>query len=286
MSGAFARWQIGDVRITKVIETELHWPFGALLPGATPELVAATPWMHPHFVDDAGKMILSIHALVVESQGRRIIVDTCIGNDKPRPTRPFNQLSTDFLDRLTGAGFPPESIDTVLCTHLHVDHVGWNTQLVDGRWTPTFPNARHLFGRVEYEFWHANPDTERFGDTMGDSVEPIVDAGLADLVASDHRITDEVWLEPTPGHTPGHHSVHISSGGQEAVITGDMTHSPIQFAHDIHCSADTDPAQADATRRAFVARYGDSPTLVIGTHFATPTAGRIRSDGETWRFDV
>jgi glyoxylase-like metal-dependent hydrolase (beta-lactamase superfamily II) len=283
--GDYTRWQIGDVRITKIPETMLHWPWKALVPGVTPELLAATPWMSPHFVDDDGKLVLSVHALVIESQGRTIIVDTCIGNDKPRPTRAFNGLATPFLDRLAEAGFATDAIDAVFCTHLHVDHVGWNTQLVDGRWVPTFPKARHLFARTEYDHWIATDETELFGDVMADSVVPIVDAGLADFVDMDHRITDEVWLEPTPGHTPGHCSVHISSGGQDAVITGDMTHSPIQFAHPLTSAADTDSAQADRTRAEFVARYRDTPTLIIGTHFAGPTAGRLVRDGDTIRFD-
>jgi glyoxylase-like metal-dependent hydrolase (beta-lactamase superfamily II) len=280
-------WQVGDVRITKVIETELHWPFKALLPGATEEVVDSVPWLRPHFVDERGRMILSIHALVIESQGQRILVDTCIGNDKPRPTRPFNQLQTGFLGDLEAAGFPPSSIDTVVCTHLHVDHVGWNTKLENGRWVPTFPQARHLFGRVEFEYWKENPDVAVFGDVMGDSVLPIAEAGLADLVDVDHRLGDEVRLESTPGHTPGHVSVVVESRGERAVITGDMTHSPLQFAHSgLSCSADTDPARADLTRKAFVERYGGTPTLVIGTHFAGPTAGHLVADGDTWRFDV
>jgi glyoxylase-like metal-dependent hydrolase (beta-lactamase superfamily II) len=284
--GDITRWQIGDVRITKVPEVELHWPWRALVPDVTPELLATAPWMAPHFVDEQGKMILSIHALVVESQGRTILVDTCVGNDKPRPTRGFNGLQTDFLERLEAAGYPPEAVDTVFCTHLHVDHVGWNTRLVEGQWVPTFTKARHLFARTEYDHWTANSDVEYFGDVMGDSVAPVVEAGLADFVDVDHRITDEVWLEPTPGHTPGHCSVHISSGELDAVITGDMTHSPIQFTHGLSGVADTDTARADRTRAEFVARYADTPTLIIGTHFGGPTAGRLQRDGEAWRFVI
>ena len=241
----------------------------------------------PNFVDERGRLILSVHALVVESQGQRIMVDTCIGNDKPRPTRPFNQLQTNFLGDLEAAGFPPSSIDTVACTHLHVDHVGWNTRLEDGRWVPTFTRARHLFARTEFEYWKENIDVEFFGDVMGDSVLPIADAGLADLVDVDHRINDEVWFESTPGHTPGHVSVVVESKGERAVITGDMIHSPLQCAYPgLTCSADTDAAQGDATRKAFLERYGGTPTLVIGTHFATPTAGRLVADGDAWRFDA
>jgi len=280
------QWQIGDVRVTKVVETVVAWRFSILLPDCTPELVDSAPWMRPHFVDDDGKMLLSIHALVVESQGRRILVDTCIGNDKARPSRSFNMLQTDFLSRLGAAGFPPETIDVVTCTHLHVDHVGWNTRLDDGVWVPTFPNARHLFNRAEYEYWHANPDEEMNGTVIADSVEPVVDAGLVDLVDEDHRITDEVWLELTPGHTPGHVCVRISSAGQDAIITGDMIHSPIQVRHNLSCGVDTDRDLGDRTRAAFVERYGDSGTLVIGTHFATPTAGHIVRDGAHWKFEV
>jgi glyoxylase-like metal-dependent hydrolase (beta-lactamase superfamily II) len=281
------RWQVGDVRISKVTEVELHWPFSALLPEVTEEIAERIPWLRPHFVDERGRMILSIHALVIESQGQRILVDTCVGNDKPRPVRPFNQLQTNFLAELDQAGFPRETIDTVVCTHLHVDHVGWNTMLVDGQWVPTFPNARHLFGQTEFDYWKENEDTAVFGEVMADSVLPVHQAGLADLVSSDHRVNDEVRLEPTPGHTPGHHSVVIESQGQLAVITGDMTHSPLQFALPaLRCSADTDPVAAVATRKEFLARYGGTPTLVIGTHFAGPTAGHLVADGETWRFDV
>ena len=280
------QWQIGDVRVTKVVETVVAWRFSILLPDCTPELVDSVPWMRPHFADDDGKMLLSIHALVVESQGRRILVDTCIGNDKARPSRSFNMLQTDFLTRLGAAGFPPETIDVVTCTHLHVDHVGWNTRLADGVWVPTFPNARHLFNRAEYEYWHANPDEEINGTVIADSVEPVVDAGLVDLVTEDHRITDEVWLEPTPGHTPGHVCVRISSGGHDAIITGDMIHSPIQVRHNLTCGVDTDSELGNRTRVAFVERYGDSGTLVIGTHFATPTAGHIVRDGAHWKFEV
>ncbi|MBM3683807.1 MAG: MBL fold metallo-hydrolase [Actinobacteria bacterium] len=280
------QWQIGDVRVTKVVETVVAWRFSILLPDCTPELVDSVPWMRPHFVDDDGKMLLSIHTLVVESQGRRILVDTCIGNDKARPSRSFNMLQTDFLTRLGAAGFPPETIDVVTCTHLHVDHVGWNTRLDDGVWVPTFPNARHLFNRAEYEYWHANPDEEMNGTVIADSVEPVVDAGLVDLVDEDHRITDEVWLEPTPGHTPGHVCVRISSAGQDAIITGDMIHSPIQVRYNLSCGVDTDRDLGDRTRAAFVERYGDSGTLVIGTHFATPTAGHIVRDGANWKFEV
>jgi len=228
--------------------------------------------------------VLSVHALVVESQGQRLVVDTCIGNDKQRSYPRWNRMQTDFLDKLTAAGYAPETIDTVMCTHMHVDHVGWNTRLVDGRWQATFSNARYLFAEDEWAYWKEEP--QEFGPVVEDSVQPIFDAGLADLVPQTHRVTDEVWLEPTPGHTPGHVSVHIASAGEEAVITGDMIHHPCQIAHpEWSSSADWNQAASADTREDFLERYADRPVLVIGTHFCAPTAGRIVRDGDSFRLD-
>jgi glyoxylase-like metal-dependent hydrolase (beta-lactamase superfamily II) len=230
---------------------------------------------------------MSVHALLIESQGQRIVVDTCVGNDKNLPAVKAWHKKTggSFLADLEAAGFPAESVDTVLCTHLHVDHVGWNTMLVDGKWMPTFPNARYLWNRAEYEYWAAE-DGNPYGDVVAESVTPVFEAGLVDLVTEDQVITDEVRLEPTPGHTPGHVSVHITSAGEEAVITGDLTHHPAQLAHpEWHSSADWDGAMGEATRRSFLERYSDRPVLVIGTHFAPPTAGHIVRDGDVWRLD-
>jgi glyoxylase-like metal-dependent hydrolase (beta-lactamase superfamily II) len=231
-------------------------------------------------------MVMSVHALLVESEGRRILVDTCVGNDKERSIPGWDRRQGPFLDDLEEAGFAPDSIDTVLCTHLHIDHVGWNTRLEDGRWVPTFPRARYLFARDEYEWWVANDD-EAYGPVIQDSVRPVFDAGLVDLVDPAHVVTEEVRLEPTPGHTPGHVSVHIASRGEEAVITGDLMHHPVQCAHpEWGSSADVDPEAALRTRRAFLERYADRPVLVVGTHFAAPTAGHLVRDGGSWRLEV
>jgi len=277
-------WTIGDVKVTSIIEIDQHWRFAWLLPAVTDDDLARHSWLSPDFVDEKGKMILRIQALVVESQGQRIIVDTCVGNDKPRPTPLFDKLQTTFFDDLVAAGFEPDSIDQVICTHMHVDHVGWNTKLVDGQWVPTFPKARYLFGRTEFEHWSRTDETAVYGDLMGDSVDPIVAAGLSMLVDNDHHLTDEVYLEPTPGHTPGHNSVRIRSAGQEAVITGDMIHHPIQFPMpDLTSDADTSNAGAVATRRAAFDRWCKAGLLVIGTHFAGVGAGRLEADGDTWR---
>jgi glyoxylase-like metal-dependent hydrolase (beta-lactamase superfamily II) len=279
-------WTVGEVTITRVIENEGTSDLSFLLKEGTPENVRSVPWLRPHFADDDGRGTMSVHAFVIVSQGQRIVVDTCIGNDKPRSSASMNLLRQPFLADLAAAGFPPDTIDRVLCTHLHVDHVGWNTMLAEGRWVPTFPNARYLFGRTEWEHCskEETADTRSFVD---DSVRPVLDAGLADLVDSDHRLSDEVWLEPTPGHTPGHHSVRIRSSGEEAVITGDLMHHPVQIAHPEWGSlVDFDYEQAIRTRKEFLERYGDTPVLVLGTHFATPSAGRVVRDGSSWRLEV
>ena len=279
------RWTVGSVTVTSVHELELVLPGAGLVPEATPERLAGVPWLAPHYVTPAGDFRFQIQALVVESRGRRIVVDTCVGNDKDRTMPPLHRLQTSFLDDLAAAGYPRESIDTVVCTHLHVDHVGWNTMKVGERWVPTFPNARYLISRREWEHWSAEDD-RKHGDVLGDSVRPVFDAGLADLVEPDHAITDEIALEATPGHTPGHCSVRIRSGGHEAVITGDVMHHPVQCAHpEWRSASDGDPETALATRRAFLAAQADRAVLVIGTHFAAPHAGHVVRDGAGYRFD-
>ncbi len=279
-------WQTGDVRITRVIEMEVTGGSRFILPDATREACLPISWLAPHFMDAEGRLVMSIHALVVDTGARRILVDTCVGNDKQRSIPGWNMRQGPFLEDLARAGYPRESIDTVLCTHLHVDHVGWNTMRVDDRWVPTFPNARYLIGADEWAHWERAGGDE-YGPILDDSVRPIFDAGLVDLVSSEHVICDEVSLEPTPGHTPGHVSVHIRSRGEEALITGDFIHHPCQMARlEWASSADTDPEAARATRKRVLGQYADRPVLVIGTHFATPTAGHVRRDGEVFRFEV
>ena len=283
---AHLSWTLGDVRITRVQEIEdsgLEW----VVAQASPENLRTIPWLAPHFVDDRWEARLSVHALVVETPERRIVVDTCVGNGKNLPViRQWHLREGPFLEDLEGAGFARESIDTVLCTHLHVDHVGWNTVREDGRWIPTFPRADYLIAEEEWKHWESQ-DEGFVSTVLDESVRPVWDAGLARLVPASHRVCDEVWLEPTPGHTPGHVSVRISSRGEDAVITGDMIHHPCQIARpDWGAQVDTDFDQAVRTREAFLARYADRPVLVIGTHFAGPTAGRIVRDGDAFRLDA
>ncbi len=280
------RWKVGSATITRVVEIEGPSPGTFLFAEATPERLLQHAWLQPHFLTPDGRTLGAIHAFVIESAGRVIVVDTCVGNDKPREMKAWHMRQGRFLEDLAEAGYPRERVDTVLCTHLHVDHVGWTTMRVDGRWLPTFPNARYLFARAEWEHWSGEPEgPDR--DARNDSVRPVIDAALADFVEPDHRITPEVRLLPTPGHTPGHVSVHVASAGEEAIITGDLMHHPVQCAEPAWASRfDVDPDAARATRHAFLAQHADQPVLVLGTHFATPTAGRIVKSGEAWRFDT
>lgn len=276
-------WQVGDVTITQIVELTTASLGPHLLPQATPAEMQAIPWITP-FVDDQSKLVLSMHSLIIESQGQTIMVDTCIGNDKERTYPRWNKMQGEYLEKLASAGFTTEQFDTVLCTHMHVDHVGWNTRLVDNRWQPTFSKARYLYAREEWAHWRE--EEQEYGPVIEDSVQPIFDAGLATLVESTHQVNDEIVLEPTPGHTPGHVSIHITSRDEEAIITGDMIHHPCQIKHPNWSStADVDASQSAETRDQFLARYADRPVLVIGTHFAGPTAGKIVRDGDTYRLD-
>ncbi len=278
-------WRVGGVKITRVCELGgTPFPGSFMFPVCTPEMIQRYAWLRPHFAHEDGRLYGSIHSFVIESGKRRIIVDTCVGNDKPRSIQAWSMLQGPFLADLARAGFTADSIDTVLCTHLHVDHVGWNTRLVDGKWVPTFPSARYLFGKKEWAHWSSERAQHRDGDVMGDSVRPIIDAGLAQLVEMDHVLTGEVRLTPTPGHTPGHVSVRISSRGEDAVITGDLMHHPLQCAEpDLANNFDVDANAARRTRREFLSRYANRPTMVLGTHFAPPTGGWIVDEDKAWR---
>ena len=291
------RWKIGSVTITKISEGVLESGLAApsedegFLGQASCDALLAIDWLRPDFITEKGEVRLALHALVVETPTRRILVDTCVGNDKRRPQQPFwDQLGLPFLQAFAAAGFARESIDSVVCTHLHVDHVGWNTMKVDGRWVPTFPNARYLFGRTEYEHCAGKAGDGADGNSLHpvvfleDSVQPVFDAGLVDLVEASHRICDEVRLIPTHGHTPGHVSVLIESEGQRAIITGDSIHHPCQLKHPRWAvRADTDKDAAIATRERLLDDHAGNGTLFIGTHWAGRSSGCIERAGETYR---
>ena len=250
---------------------------------ATPADVAAEAWLVPDFVDADGYYLMSLHTFVVEAGTLRIVVDTCIGNSKPRPLIPeFDHQDRPFLADLTAAGFAPDTIDIVVCTHLHVDHVGWNTRLVDGEWIPTFPRARYLFGAADVDYWAQSADPLH-ASAFADSVQPVIDAGLVDTVAADTALTRDVHLRQTPGHTPGHMSVWIA---ERCVITGDVVHHPIQCRHpEWTARGDADPVIARATRNEFLDAAATTNALVLGTHFAGTSAGRVLSTEDGYQFE-
>lgn len=281
-------WSIGAVEVVRVEENILGLPTKVLVPDITDEQIDAhRDWLDPYFDppnEDGEPMLrLSLHSFVVRSAGTTIVVDTCVGPDPERAL----QGDPGFADRLEASidgGL--KAVDVVVCTHLHFDHVGWNTISVDGRLVPTFPNARYLITRPEIEEMERD-DHMAVNDP---SVRPLAEAGVLDVIdigvgdevkgdrPGGHAITDEVRLIPTPGHTPGHVSVLIESGDHRGLITGDAFHSPIQFAHPELAAwrFDSDPARSTATRISLIDRFADTDALVLGTHFAPPTAGRLR----------
>ncbi len=283
------KWKIGDVEVVRIVEVNAHEdPFEVLLTGVTPEVAKQYGWLFPNFATPDGRMKISFQAFALRSRNEKIMIDTCIGNDRQREFPIFCNMQSSFIEDLISVGYAPETIGKVLCTHLHFDHVGWNTRKVNGRWVPTFPNARYLFGRKEYDHWQMLQRTGKYHDCthLEDSIKPITEAGLADFIEPDIKLTDEVSLVPTPGHTPGHVSVRISSKGQEGFITGDMLHHPIQLAEidrpgnfDMdkelgHQDAQSDVRAAQRTRNI----------LIIPSHFCEPTAGYIVRDKKNWRF--
>jgi glyoxylase-like metal-dependent hydrolase (beta-lactamase superfamily II) len=293
-------WQIGDVTITRVVERESRITGAPALPTATPEEIEAIGWLRPTWLSAVGEFRTSIYSLLVQTPTRRVVVDTGLGNGKTRRVPSWNNLNSDFLERFD-AVWPRDTVDDVICTHLHIDHVGWNTKRVEGRWVPTFPNARYHFVRAEYEHWSREfetpPERSRYSEwaqamidgpaVYADSIKPVVDAGVVDFVAPDASIVAEIRLQPTPGHTPGHVSVGIESGGERAVISGDLFHFPCQIARpDWSSSLDHDQEASAETRRAFLTGLADTSTLLFGSHFAAPTAGRVVTDGDTFRLVI
>jgi glyoxylase-like metal-dependent hydrolase (beta-lactamase superfamily II) len=282
--------RLGQIEIRRIVES-ICTDFDRydFFPGTTEEDWARHKgWLEPRAVDPvSGNLVLPIQSFLVRTERHTILVDTCVGQDKSRPQRPFWHLKRfdTFLPRLAAAGVKPEDVDYVMCTHLHSDHVGWNTQLRDGRWVPTFPNAKYIFARTEWQAFEA-AHAKHPQPQLLDSVLPIIEAGQAQLVEKDFALDDEVWLEPTPGHTPGHFCVRLASRGAKAVITGDCIHSPVQCVepHWI-MRADADPQLAKATRRKFLESVSDSGVTVCATHFPEPSIGRVSARGGAFWFE-
>ena len=285
-----AGWRrVGDLEIGRIIEEER--PLAAALdalPGLTPEILSAERhWLAPAALDPEDRLILCFQSFVVRTPHHIVLVDSCIGNDKNRPGRPLWHMKSDgaFMAGLAALGLAVEDIDYVMCTHLHVDHVGWNTRLLDGRWVPTFPNARYVFAADEYAYWEAENATTKNPIFM-DSVLPIVEAGRADMVRSDYGLGDHVRLIPTPGHTPGHVSVVLGRGADDVMISGDSVHSPLQARYpEMSIRFDVDMAAAAVTRRALLERVCDTATLCCMTHFPSPSVGRMTRWHDGFRCD-
>jgi glyoxylase-like metal-dependent hydrolase (beta-lactamase superfamily II) len=282
---AVSRWTVGGATITSVVEADIaNIPPELFFPTASAAEVAGHDWVVPDFATADGMVSLRVQALVVEVGPRTVLVDPCVGDDKSRALWFWNQQHWGWLDRFVDAGFDPDRVDTVVHTHLHADHVGWDTRPDGDRWIPTFPNARHLYTAAEVEHWKAE-EQRTDEDVWADSVEPIFAAGLADLVAVDADLGDGLRLVPTVGHTPGHTSLWIESDGARGVITGDLIHHPVQCAEpQWNEIGDVDLVQAEATRLAFLQAVADDDVLVFGTHFPTRPAGHVKADGRAFRF--
>lgn len=284
------RWNIGTTEIIQIIEIEENEIFASFIPEAKSENILKIKWLQSHFADEKGVLKALVQSFLIKSNGKNILIDTCNGNGKDRPNVPtWGKLNTDFLKKFDEIGVAPENIDFVACTHLHFDHVGWNTKSVDGKWIPTFPNAKYLFSKEEYDYWIKKPEKEMIDDFNGidDSVTPIIEAGLAEFVADDYHIDENIRLIPTPGHTPHHVSVVIESNGKKAIISGDTLHHPCQVAHQEWTTlADTYPDQTIKTRRKLLNEVKDTEILLIGSHFANPVAGKIRQLGDELIFEV
>jgi glyoxylase-like metal-dependent hydrolase (beta-lactamase superfamily II) len=278
--------RFGEVDVVAVFELEAGGVIQSLLPQATAERLRAVEWLAPRFSDRDGRLAAAIQSFVVRSGGQTILVDTGVGDGKERTELPeWAWLRTGFLGRLRSAGVEPSDVSTVVCTHLHVDHVGWNTS---GS-APTFPRARYLFVREEYERRLAQRDAlaPDLRAAFDDSVQPVVDAGLATLVEPDHPVDARVRLVPTPGHSPAHASVAIDSGGERALISGDVLHHPCQLAFpEWSTGADEDPALAAETRACALAELAASGATLIGSHFAGGAVGRVRRLGDGYALEV
>ena len=282
--------KLGNIEIARVMELEQDFPAREFFPDTSEaDWAPHREWLieEKALVAATDSILLPMQSYVVKTSHHTILVDTCIGNHKERPNRPAWHQKTDstYMDNLAALGLSPADIDIVMCTHLHHDHVGWNTQLVDGRWVPTFPNAKYLMSGKELEIFRAHDDPAAT-PSMGDSVLPVVESGQAELVTSEHVLDDEVWLEPTPGHTPDHFAFRLASGQSHAVIGGDLMHSPVQCQHpEWRARPDFDPDMARQTRRDFMERHAELGSLVCMMHFSLPSAGKFNRRGEAFRFE-
>ncbi|HVW68001.1 MAG TPA: MBL fold metallo-hydrolase [Steroidobacteraceae bacterium] len=284
---------LGSFTVHKVLEVELPGPLKmAFSDVSTADLEELKSWYWDPFLSlapETAQMQLSMHSFVLSGRGRNILIDTCLGNHKQR-SGPFGGgLDTPYLARLAEAGFSPADIDVVLCTHLHADHVGWNTRLQDGRWVPTFPNARYVFTRPDVEHFSRQREEVFNAEAFADSVLPIIEAGQADIVETRHTLDRDlehgVWLEEAPGHSPGSCAIHVRSGSAHGIFSGDLFHHPIELVRpSMHFFADLDPVLTAQTRARMFEKFADTDTRFFPAHFIDPTAGRLLTRGRAFEY--
>lgn len=284
-------YRIGDAVVTRITEQLFNEvPPRATLPDWRDEVINAdADWLIPRQMTADRRFIMqSVHSWLVRTPHHTILIDTASGNGKPRPFNPpFHQLNTRWLEALADAGVRPEEVDYVFNTHLHVDHVGWNTLWRDGQWQPTFPRAKYVFSRREFEYY-GNPDHVRppSRGVFEDSVQPVVEAGLAEMIeANGEEFLDGLAFHRTPGHSVDHMSITLRSGGETALFGGDVMHHPLQVLHphwnSVYCEF---PEEARASRRWALEFAADRRALFFSSHFPDTSAGRItrRDGGFTW----
>ncbi len=279
--------KLGEVSVSSLIERDGPVRTAlAMFPDATPERVARALARLPGFTFDAATqmIVITYQSFILRTPNCTVLIDTCVG-EHPGYHESLNYDKTPWLRALEANSLTVEDIDYVFCTHLHIDHVGWNTRLEDGRHVPTFPNAKYVFSRREYEHWKTH-ESGAVGPSFNLCVTPIVEAGQALLVDDEFVLNNELSLVPAAGHSPGHVCVSLKSQGHQALFCGDMMHHAMQCIEPQwstnFCS---DQAAAAATRLQFFSRYCKTDTLFIPTHFPAPTAGHVRADGDTYRFD-
>jgi len=277
-------FSVGQASIVRVEETYgPTYKAADLFPELSEEILAEhRHWLAPnHYDPDTGLIKLSVHSWLLKIGGQTILIDACCGNNKVKPGRPFwNLLDLPYLDRLAAAGARPQDIDLVMCTHLHHDHVGWNTQLNDGRWVPTFPNARYVFSKPDFDYFHKLDADPKDGPaelgTFRECVLPVVEAGRADLVTGPHRLNEHLEILPAPGHSPGHFFFKLESGGQQAAFIGDVFHHLLQVYYPHwNFPKNSDAEQARVSRRRVLEHCASTGALTLPGHVGAPFAGYI-----------
>lgn len=285
--------RVGGLVINKIVEMESGLPMSMVMPGVTADDLAR---LRTWYWDDslspdpaAANFTLSVHSYVVQVDGKTILIDSCNGNDKDRSIPFAHRLDTPWLDRLRALGIAPEDIDMVMCTHLHADHVGWNTRRDGDRWVPTFPNARYILGKKDYAFFSEQDHEVFHREAYLDSILPVVEAGQADIVDEDvavHReIGDGIWLRPAFGHSPGCCMISAQRDGPTALFSGDVLHHPVQMVRpDLPFFADWDGALASQVRSSLLEEIAETDTVLLPAHFRGRSAGHVHRDGDAYRF--